>query len=721
MKKFLKLKIKLLSIIFLLSLFLISSCQAFQTSTLTTPKIQPEPTDEVTSPGTETTPFTETEEPSQTLAPTTTPAIVRGQGTPLPSNLEIMLTENVARIQHLATWEIGSPDVIELSKDGQIFAVGTGLGVHLYDTQALYEIAFRETPHGVLSIAFSHDNKFFAVGQVRGSIDIYERNDFSFVKHLEFPEITPSTLDTLNCNFFQEISKLVCVVRTEEKIFINQWSLGDWVHSSSFTIDNGRTSFINPVIGSIGVITEDSLVFQSLFYPEDTKQIDLPDSLSGTFWENFSEMDGDIAPTADGEALVINDGTSIIYWDIFSGEITYQLTDFPSTLPDPCQDVAETCLNEAGEISWICRETAPPPIETIALTPDDIMMLISRNDNITEFRRDQDGLLAWEIESHYTKIAFSPGSEFFFALGEDGNIEKRGSEAGDLFGKIEHFPGKIFDIAFSSDGGEIAAAANNGWIQIYNAVNGQSLGVLEANAHTLDFSPDGELLAAGLEDGTIRVFTLDNGGHFDLDGHLDTINDLKFSDDGEVLLSGSGDCTISLWNVKDQERTKTITPGKDQPFKVLRVDFSPAEVLGYMAGGITGLYAAKEDAKYSLEGLISVGDFAVSQNEQTLAVTGSGISIFTDIQEEGFFTAHLLSVKGNALALNEDGSLLVVATGESLEFWSTKDKTNIYSFLTKDTNYPGKNPVQLTFSPDNSLLALAYQNGLIEIFGVPGN
>ncbi len=691
------------------------------TSTLTTPEIQKESTETLTPTTINRSTLEDTKEPILTAAPTMTPFIVSKPGISLPSNLESIQPENAEQIQHLANWGIGSPIDIQLSKDGQVLAVGTGLGVHFYDTHGLYEIAFRQTPHGVMSIAFSDDNEFIALGQVDGSIDIYDRADFSFKEHLKIPDFSPPNSYSLGCYFFREVSKLVCVVRNEERILINQWSIGDWTHSNTYAIDNGLTSFTNQNIGTIGVITEESVVFQSLLFTEDSKQIELPRSLSGIFGEDFIGSNGDLAPTADGEGLMINDGSSIIHWEFLADEITYQLADYPSVTPDPCGDVAETCLNEKGEISWVCRETAPPSIETIALTPDDVMMLISRNDNIAEFRRVHDGLLAWEIEGHYKKIAFSPGGEFFFALGEDGIIEKRSSEAGDLFGRIEHFPGKLLDISFSPDGGEIAAAANNGWVQIYNAANGQSKGVLEGSAHALDFSPNGSLLAAGLQDGPVRIFTLDNGGYFDLEGHFDTVNDLKFSDDGQVLLSGSADCTIGLWDIKDQERTKTIIPGKEYPFEVLRVDFSPAEVLGYMVGDISGVYAAKEDAKYSIEGFISVSDFSVSQNQQTLAITGSGTSIFTEIRDEGFTTSHQLSVKGNALALNEDGSLLVVATGESLEFWSTNNRTRIFTLPTKDPNLPGKDPIRLSFSPNNRLLALAYQNGLIEIFGIPGN
>jgi WD40 repeat protein len=454
---------------------------------------------------------------------------------------------------------------------------------------------------------------------------------------------------------------------------------------------------------------------------EDTDEIELPKFFLETFWENFTLKQGDIAPTADGEGLMINNGSSIIYWEILSEDITYQLTDFPSSLPDPCQDAAETCLNPDGEISWVCRETAPPPIETIALTADDIMVLVARNDNVLELRRVKDGLLAWEMEVNYTKIRFSPGSEFFFGLREDGIIEKRLSEDGTLVGMVDQHSGKLTDIGFLPDGEEIATAVNNGWIHIFNTLNGQSLGVLDGNAQSLDFSPDGSLLAAGLPNGTIRVFSLGSSKYFDLAGHFDSVNDIKFSENGRILLSGSADCSISLWDINDRERTETIIPGKEEPFEVLKVDFSPAEVLGYVVGDISGLYASKEDAKIVLEGFVSVKDLAISENKQILAVTGSGTSVFTEIQEQGFSISNSLSVKGNALALNEDGSLLVVATDEALEFWSTENRTMIHTIPIKDPGFAGNAPVRLLFSPDYRMIAVGYQNGLIDIFGSPEN
>ncbi len=142
---------------------------------------------------------------------------------------------------------------------------------------------------------------------------------------------------------------------------------------------------------------------------------------------------GEVAASSTGDFILISNGFAIALWELLSDEYTYLLDDYPSRIPDPCSQAPDTCLNSSGGFSWVCDDsTALDPIERIALTPDDIMVLISRNDNLTEFRRVSDSLMLWEIEATFTDVAFSPGGEFFFGLRPDGTIEKRATLDGTL-------------------------------------------------------------------------------------------------------------------------------------------------------------------------------------------------------------------------------------------------------------------------------------------------
>lgn len=708
------------SILLLLILF-ISSCQPNQSTTPTPPEPSPSVTNTTQPTKTSTPTIQVTNTPSVTPSPDSTKVDIRMMQTPLPPSLKIINTENVKQIRHMARWGTGSPNDIHLSSDGQILAVGTSHGAYFYDSLGLYELAFRETPHSVMSFAFSTYHKFVAVGQFGGVINIFDRYGFTPILQLDAPDLTLPDAYKFDLFFSPGNDKLISFIRTDEKIFINHWQTSDWQSVDSFTIDNGYVSYINPDVGIIGVVKQDELVLQSMFFSEDSKSLPIPESLPKDYWLQLVENKGEISACGNGEDLLINNGSSINRWNIRSEKISYELTDFPDALPGPCQKLAKTCLTQKGDPSWVCEEDTVPTIETTALTPDGLMLLISRNDNIVEFRRAYDGLFAWEIETKYTQVRFSPGSEFFFGLREDGLIEKRSTENSSLLNVIDQHPGRMYDIAFSPNGNDIAGGINTGWIQIYDTSDGQTVGVLTGSASALEYSPDGTLLAAGLLDGRIRIFDLAKGQYFDLPGHQDIIADLDFSPDGKNLLAGSSDCTISLWDIEDRSRIKSIIPEKETPFMIKGVEFSPLKKDQYLVGNYESLFVVTEALKISLLQTILLSDLALSQNKQAMAVTGNSTYLFRDINDKDFSESIKLSTHGKVLAVNEDGTLLILGTRDTLEFWSVDKAEKLHALPLKDPGLPGNQPISLEMSLDNTLIAVGYQNGLIDIFGIPEN
>ncbi len=698
---------------------LLSACQSAQTPAATLTGGSPSSTPTIIP--------TETSTPSP--QPTSTPPPIteavkediRSVGTPLPSDLAMINTDNIKQIRHLASWGTGSPNIIHLSGSGQILAVGTRNGAHFYDSLGLYELAFRETPYSVMSFAFSTDFKYVAVGQLGGAINIYDRFGFTPIFQLNSPIQSLHEVYDFDLFFSPENEKLISIIRTDEKIFINHWRTSDWQPVDAYNIDNGYVSYINPDVGIIGVVKQGELLLQSMRFSEDIKIIPIPESLPKEYWLELVANNGEISACGNGEDLLINNGSSILRWNIRSEKISYELDEYPDALPGPCQMLAETCLNQNGKPSWICGEEIIPTIEITALTPDGLMVLISRNDNIVEFRRAYDGLISWEIETKYTQVQFSPGSEFFFGLREDGLIEKVSTENGSLLGVIDQHPGRMYDIAFSPNGNDVAGGINTGWVQIYDTVDGQTVGVLAGSASSLEYSPDGTLLAAGLLDGRLRIFELAIEQFFDLPGHQDAITDMAFSPDGEVLLAGSDDCTISLWDIKDRSLIKSILPGKGSPFMIKGVEFSPVKDNQYLVGNYESLNLVSQEVELSLLPAILTSDIALSENKQTLGVTGESTYLLREIDENAFSSSLRLSTQGNVLALNKDGSLLIIGTSDTLEFWSVETGTKLHELPLKEDTYPANMPISLEMSPDNTLVALGFQNGLIDIFGIPGN
>jgi WD40 repeat protein len=649
--------------------------------------------------------------------------------TPLPP-VEVTITaDNIQRISALAVWGKGQANDIALSPDGQILAVGTNIGATLYDSLSYENLALLQTLNPVQSIAFSSDNQLFALGQGKGVIDIIDRRDYSLITRLsptrrDLPENFEFSL-----NFSPDDDDLISVIKTTNGIFIERWETTSWQRKVSFSMDQGLAAYINPDLDLIGVIDNEDLTLQSLTYPEENDLLDLPAGISPAFWDRMADFGGEVAPASDGEFILINNGAAITHWRVLAEDFTYLLDNYPNKIPNPCYDAPDTCLNENGGFSWDCGdEPGTPPIELIALTPDDIMVLISLNNSRTEFRRASDSLLVWDIKATFKDVAFSPGGEFFFGLRLDGTIEKRTTLDGSLIDFIDQHPAQLYDLDFSPDSAVLAAGFSDGWIRVFSSANGKMLGVLNGEARALQFSPDGALLAAGLLDGTVRIFELDEGSYYDIaPGHLDAVTDLAFSADGNQLLTVSADCTASLWQVEERYRIRNLTPDSEDPFRVTEVDLSSDNLTQFFAGNRNGIFIVHETE--SNEVLLSTGtgvtDIALSPGNDILAVTGANSWLLLQptvgLPPEPQPMDAGLASDGYALAFNPDGTLLTLATIQDLEFWSVGDAGFLANLQIDESPVPGSRPVSLVFAPSGSLIALGTSDGLIHIFGIPAN
>lgn len=151
------------------------------------------------------------------------------------------------------------------------------------------------------------------------------------------------------------------------------------------------------------------------------------------------------------------------------------------------------------------------------------------------------------------------------------------------------------------------------------------------------------------------------------------------------------------------------------------VAFSPVKEDQYLVGNFESLILVSQEAEISLLPPILTSDMALSENGQTLAVTGESTYLLREIDENAFSSSIKLSTQGKVLALNKDGSLLIIGTSDALEFWSVETGTKLQELPLKEGTYPANHPISLEMSPDNTLLAVGFQNGMIDIFGIPGN
>lgn len=79
----------------------------------------------------------------------------------------------------------------------------------------------------------------------------------------------------------------------------------------------------------------------------------------------------------------------------------------------------------------------------------------------------------------------------------------------------EHFAGAINAIAWSPDGKRIAAAGDDGTVQVWDATTGGHQIIYQKHSHkpvrALAWSPEGGRIASGGDDGTVQVWLADSG------------------------------------------------------------------------------------------------------------------------------------------------------------------------------------------------------------------
>ena len=175
-----------------------------------------------------------------------------------------------------------------------------------------------------------------------------------------------------------------------------------------------------------------------------------------------------------------------------------------------------------------------------------------------------------------TALAVSPDGGAR-AIARYGAVELLEPLGGAVRRRFAGLPGKVTQLAFSPNGGRLAAAT--GVAAISGAVHcwdlaGNSAPMLLEGAHralvySVRWSPDGRSLATGGYDSRIVLWDAASGKPVrSLAGHNGAIFSLAFSPDGTLLASASADQTVKVWRVRDGERLDTLKEPQGEQFSV---------------------------------------------------------------------------------------------------------------------------------------------------------
>jgi WD40 repeat protein len=139
-------------------------------------------------------------------------------------------------------------------------------------------------------------------------------------------------------------------------------------------------------------------------------------------------------------------------------------------------------------------------------------------------QRDPDTIGFWDVERRMESPSFRPGGP----------------------------PGEILSLAFSGNGGLLAAGLGDGRVVLTTPTGDREIRVVQAQhggVVSLAVSPDGRTLAAGNRDGSLVVWDVASGSErVVMRRHERGVTGVAFTPDGSQLASSSIDGTVVIWD-----------------------------------------------------------------------------------------------------------------------------------------------------------------------------
>jgi len=414
----------------------------------------------------------------------------------------------------------GSPQAVQYSPGGAFLAVGTSLGVELWDAQTHQRTTAYDTNAWITSVAFSPDGLTIAGGGIDNTVRLWD-------------VVTRASVSTL----YGHSRNVASVAFSPDGATLASGSLDRTV--KLWDIDAGQEIATLP--GHAGFVrciafSPDGTILASASNDGTVKLWDVAARQEAASLEGHSSYVWSVAFSPDGATLASssNDGT-VKLWDIAARQEI-------STLP-------------AHSLS----------VESVAFSPDGATLATGSWGEVK----------LWDIAARQ-EIAALPGASYVgsVAYSSDGATLASGAWAEvklwDVVARQElatllGHSSAVGSVAFSPD--DTTLASGGGWtnhtVRLWDVAAQEEIVVLGAHAGVVNgvaFSPDGATLASASDDGTMKLWDVASRREIaTLQGHSSAIESVAFSPDGNILASGSTDRTVKLWDVGSRQEIATLT------------------------------------------------------------------------------------------------------------------------------------------------------------------
>jgi WD40 repeat protein/serine/threonine protein kinase len=279
-------------------------------------------------------------------------------------------------------------------------------------------------------------------------------------------------------------------------------------------------------------------------------------------------------------------------------------------------------------------------------------------------------------------VAFSPDSRHVLVGGEGGDLLLVEMATWRVIRRYEAQNGKTASVAFSPDGGRLAAGGfqANPTLAVYDVESGRELRRFDGHTGAIcsvAFSPDGTRLLSGSIDQTARLWDANTGAEVRrFEGNKQGVRCVAYAPDGRHVVSGGDDGSITLY---DANKGQVVSQFQGHMRQVWSVAFSP---------GGRYILSAGED------GTVRLWD----------------VDLAKEIRR---FTGHELRVA--AVAFSPDGSrVLSGGNDKTIRLWDLRTGKELYRFTGHDAWV-----TSVAMSPDARWIVAGCFDGFLRLWRVP--
>lgn len=505
---------------------------------------------------------------------------------------EVITTNNAHRIMRLARLGDGSVGLAKFASAGKYLAVGSSIGLYIYDAESLEFIYFIDTDRSVEAVAisahgelaatgfddgvvslwnpadgaplqklrghaqpvrsmdFNADGTYLATGSEDGSVRIWQTSDGTLTRQLE------GRLEAVADIAFSSDGKLVAIAGADDLLRLRG------VKDEQLDVDlAGHQSVINRVSFS----PDDRLIASG----SDDGEVRLWDVRTSEFREALRGHAGAIrsvlfSPHGRDLAVGLWNGT-INVWKLSNGSVAQTIEGTNKLLlgmsySSTGNTLVTTQQNDHAQL-WRTEDGAllhsfdqfDTGIRGIAFDAHSQLLAAGQQDGSIIVFNVVDAAYSHTIRRHQNavrSVVYSPGGKYLAAASEDGVVRVWQDER--LVRSISTSADPVNALEFSGDDTELLVGAESGAIRIYDLSNGDirfETQAHEAPLRQVRFSSGGSLFASACSNGVLKVWLSSNGSCLEtFEGFSRNITRLAFSPEGRQLICGTAEGEIWIWD-----------------------------------------------------------------------------------------------------------------------------------------------------------------------------